>query len=45
MKRREFLGALGAGLAMGEAQGLAQRGRPLAPGEVRAPREAAPPAM
>jgi len=43
MKRREFLTALGAGLAVTEIPEFAQRGRPLAPGEVRAPRDAAPP--
>jgi hypothetical protein len=44
MKRREFLSALGVGLAASQTQMFAQRGRPLAPGEVRAPREAAAPA-
>src|SRR5262245_59418778 len=46
MKRREFLGAIGIAVAAGSTRALAQtRGRPLAPGEVRAPgRGAAPPA-
>jgi hypothetical protein len=46
MKRREFFGALGAGVAAAQSRLLAQnRGRPLAPGEVRAPsRGPAPPA-
>ena len=43
IRRREFLSAFGAGVVTTGLTASAQRGRPLAPGEVRAPREAAPP--
>jgi len=47
MKRREFVSLLGTGVTAGSAKLLAQtRGRPLAPGEVRAPgRSSAPPPL
>jgi len=43
MKRREFLSALGAGAALSSLSVAAQRGRPLAPGEVRTAKPPAPP--
>ena len=43
MRRRDFLAALGAGLATTPMNALAQGGRPLAPGEVRTAKPAAPP--
>jgi hypothetical protein len=45
MKRREFFSALAAGVATAQLNALAQRGRgrPLAPGEVRGEKPAAPP--
>jgi len=44
MRRRDFLAVLGGGVTIGGAALFAQRGRPLAPGETRAPaRPPAPP--
>ncbi len=44
IRRRDFLSAIGAGIATLQASTFAQRGRPLAPGEVREPaRGPAPP--
>ena len=43
MKRREFLSAIGAGVAMSQVSARAQGGRPLAPGEVRGAKPPAPP--
>jgi hypothetical protein len=44
LKRRDFFTAIGMGIVAGSVSAVAQRGRPLAPGEVRGPaRPATPP--